>query len=93
MPFTLTGAQVRRLRLLAKVTQAELARELRCSRRTVIRWERASDTLIPAMRWLPVLNFLVPRRQLLRELGAEATLDRMDNPAKSGVRRRLGSQS
>lgn len=88
MPFTLTGAQVRSLRLALGVTQADLAHALGYARQTISRWERHPERAIPPTQWLPLLRFLVARRRLLRELVADAALASLDNPAKSGVRRR-----
>lgn len=62
MPFTLTGADVRTLRLAVGVTQAELARSLGYTKYAVRNWERRADKSIPRVQYQAVLDYLVERR-------------------------------
>ncbi len=61
MPFTLTGAQIRELRLSVGVTQADLARRLGYSRYAISKWERSPDKSIPRTQYQPVLDYLIER--------------------------------
>lgn len=61
MPFTLTGADIRRLRDIAGVTQADLARHLGYSRQAICNWERRTDRSIPRTQYDRVLTFLRSR--------------------------------
>lgn len=61
MVFTLTGADVRRLREIAGVTQAALARELNYSRQAIWNWEHRPDHSIPRAQYDRVLTFLRSR--------------------------------
>lgn len=62
MPFTLTGGQVRSIRLALGVTQAELARQLGYTRYAVYWWERHKDRSIPRTQYQPVLSALARLR-------------------------------
>lgn len=62
MSFTLTGQQVRELRLLVGATQADLARALGYTRAAISRWERRPTTSIPRTQYERVLTYLAGRR-------------------------------
>lgn len=60
--FTLTGAQVRDLRLSVGATQVDLARALGYNRSAISRWERRPTTSIPRTQYERVLTYLAERR-------------------------------
>lgn len=62
MPFTLTGAQVRELRLAVGVTQADLARSLGYTKSAICNWERRPTRSIPRTQYQRVLDYLIERR-------------------------------
>jgi DNA-binding transcriptional regulator YiaG len=62
MPFTLTGAQVRELRLAVGVTQSDLARSLGYTKYAVRNWERRAEKSIPRTQYQAVLDYLLARR-------------------------------
>jgi len=62
MPFTLTGAQVRELRLSVGATQADLARALGYTKSAICNWERRRDHSIPRTQYRRVLDYLLERR-------------------------------
>lgn len=72
MPFTLTGAQVRELRLAVGVTQADLARHVVCTRSAVYKWERSPQKSIPSAHYQSVLDYLTKRMEAIAAQRAQA---------------------
>lgn len=60
-PFTVTGADIRRLRGYAGATQAELASALGYARSSICRWEGTPDKPIPSAQIEKALAFFRAR--------------------------------
>lgn len=73
MPFTLTGSDVKRLRGIVGVTQADLARSLGYSKSAICRWERRGEASIPRTQYGRVLDYLRSRYDLVEGQRIQAT--------------------
>ncbi len=67
MPYVRTPGLVRRLQTLLDMTQEELARVLRTSRRSIIRWKREEADGAPVERWIDVAHALYPHSRVAAE--------------------------